>query len=113
MPHAIFKIGIPPKKGFDSFGSSVIVDNTSNDNICSDEDMFTDKTEPIIYNGVATIGVKFIISKGIVKVSFSWNDDERQLHTNKLNTVIYFQKSLFNILSETKLTESMKDDDGK
>ena len=35
-----------------------------------------------------------------------------QLHTNKLNNVIYLSYSLFNILSTTALDESMKDDDG-
>ena len=35
--------------------------------------MFTDKIEPIISNGVATIGVKYIIPKWIDTVSWSWN----------------------------------------
>ena len=42
--------------GFNSDVSSVIVDNYDNSHICSDEDIFTDKIEPIIYNGVVTIG---------------------------------------------------------
>ena len=71
MPHAIFKSGTPPKNGFDSYGLSVIVDNSANDKIFSEEDMFTDKIEPIISNGMATIGVKYIITKGIVTVSWS------------------------------------------
>ena len=52
--------------------------------------MFTDNIEPIISNGVANIGVKYIISKRIVTVSCSYTDDEGQLHINKLNTVPYF-----------------------
>ena len=43
MPHAIFKIAIPQKNGFDSYGSSFIVDNSANDDIWSEEEMFTDK----------------------------------------------------------------------
>ena len=49
--------------GFDSNGSTVIVDNSENDHICSEEDMFTDKIDPIIYNGVATIGENKYYSK--------------------------------------------------
>ena len=109
--YAIFKSGIPRKNGFDSYGSSVIVDNSANDNICSEEDMFTDKIDPIIYNLVAAIGGKYIIPKGIVTVIWYWTDDEGQLHTNKLNTVLYFTYSSVNILSETTLSKSMKDDD--
>ena len=74
--------------------------------------MFAENIEPIIYNGVATIGGKYIIPKGIATVSCSQTDDEGKLHTNKLNTVLYFTDSSVNILSETKLAESMKDDDG-
>ena len=60
---------------FDSSGSSLIVDNSSNAHIFSEEDMFTDKIEPIIYNGVETIGGDNIIPKGIVTVNWSWTDD--------------------------------------
>ena len=37
--------------------------------------MFTDKTDPIISNEVATIGGKDIIPKGIGVVSCSYTDD--------------------------------------
>ena len=47
--------------GFDSDGSSVIVDNSYNAHIWSEEDMFTDKIDPIISNGLATIGGNYII----------------------------------------------------
>ena len=40
----------PEQVGFDYDGSTVIVDNYSNAHICSEEDMFTAKIEPIIYN---------------------------------------------------------------
>ena len=43
--------------------SSVIVDNSENAHIFSEEDMFTDKIEPIISNGVATIGGNDLIQK--------------------------------------------------
>ena len=74
--------------------------------------MFTDNIETIMYNGVVTIGGNYIIPKGIVTVSWYWTDDEGQLHTNKLNTVIYFPDSSINVLSETTLAESMKGDGG-
>ena len=45
--------------------------------------MFTENTDPIISNGVAKIGGKNIIPKGIGTVSWYWTDDEGQLHTNK------------------------------
>ena len=51
---------------FDSDGSSVIVDNSENSHICSEKDMFTDKIDPIISNGLANIGGKYIIPKEII-----------------------------------------------
>ena len=52
--------------------------------------MFTDKIEPIIYDGVANIGGKDIIPKGIGTFNWSWTDNEGKLHTNKLNNVLLF-----------------------
>ena len=75
--------------------------------------MFTDKIEPIISNGVATIGGKNIITKGIGTVSWSWNDDEKQIHKNQSNNVLYFLDSPVNILSTTALCDSMNDDEEK
>ena len=74
--------------------------------------MFTDKIDPIIYNGVANIGGKDLIPKWICTVSWSWTDDEGQIHTNKLKIVLYFPDPPANILSETALYESMKDNKG-
>ena len=64
------------KVGFDSYGSSVIFDKYVKAQIWSEEDMFNDKIEPIISNGVATIGGKYLIPKGIGTVSWSWTDYE-------------------------------------
>ena len=50
--------------------------------------MFTEKIEPIIYNGVPTIGGKDIIPKEIGTVSSSQNDDKGKLHTKKWNNVL-------------------------
>ena len=58
-----------------------------------------------------TVG-KYIIPKGIGTVRWSWTDDEGQLHTNKLNYVLYFPDTPVNIPSKTALSESMKDDEG-
>ena len=44
--------------GFDSDGSTVIVDNYANASIRPKEDIFTDKIDPIISSGVTTIGGK-------------------------------------------------------
>ena len=44
--------------------------------------------EPIIYNGVATIGGKGLVPKVIDAVIWYWNDNAGQLHTNKLNNVL-------------------------
>ena len=55
----------PEQVVFDYNGSSVIVDNSVNAHIWSEEDMLTENIYPIIYNGVETIGGKYIISKGI------------------------------------------------
>ena len=87
-----------------------MVNNSSNSHICSEEDIFTDKIEPIISNGVTNIGVKDIIPKGIGIFIWSWTDDEGQLHTNRFNNVLYSTESPFNILSATVLYESIKDD---
>ena len=73
--------------------------------------MFTDNIDPIIYNGVETIGRTYLGPKGIVTVSWSWTDDEGKLYTNKFNNALYFPDSSFNIPSETALAESIKDDD--
>ena len=76
--------------GFDSDGSSFIVEKYSNAHILSEEDMFTDKIEPIISNGMVNIGGKDIITKEIITVRCSCTEDVGQLHTHKLNNVIYF-----------------------
>ena len=73
--------------------------------------MRTDNIDTIISNEVATIGGKYIISKEIGTVRWSWNDDEGQLHTKKLNNVLYFPDSTVNIISATVLDESIKDDE--
>ena len=78
--------------GFDSDGSTVIVDNSENSHICSEEDMFNDNIDTTISNGVETTDGKYLIPKGIFKTSWSWNDNEGQLRTKKLNIVIYFTK---------------------
>ena len=61
--------------------------------------MFTDKIELINSNGVANISGEHLILKGIVIVSWSWTDDEGQLHIKKFNNVTYFSDSSFNILN--------------
>ena len=52
--------------------------------------MFTDKIDPIIFNGVETKGVKDMIPECIGTVSWYWTNEKGQLHTNKLNNVLYF-----------------------
>ena len=64
------------KVGFYYDGSSFIVGNSKNAHMWSVEDIFTDKTEPIIYKVVATIGRKDSITKGFGTVRWSWTDDE-------------------------------------
>ena len=98
--------------GCDSNNSTVIVDNSANAQICLKEDMFTDKIEPIIPNGLATIGEKDLIQNGIGTVRWSWTDDEGQLHLNNNNNLLYFPYSSFNKMSTTALDEFMKYDDG-
>ena len=74
--------------GFDSDGSSVIVDHSSNFHICSEEYIVTDKIEPIIFNGVKNIDVKDPIQKLIVAVIWSWTDDEGNF--TKRNLIMYY-----------------------
>ena len=50
--------------------STVIVDNSENAQIFLEEDMLTHKINPVISNGVATIGETNIIPKGIDTVSW-------------------------------------------
>ena len=73
--------------------------------------MFTDKIEPIISNGVETIGGKGIIHKGIATVSWSCNNDEGKLCRNKWNNLIYFPDSPLKKISATALAEFTKDDE--
>ena len=70
----LYSIVESPKKGFESYGSSFIFDNSINVNICSEEHMLTDKIEPIISKELTNIGEKYFIPKGIVRVSCSWTD---------------------------------------
>ena len=65
--------------------------------------MLTEKIYTIIYNGLATIGVNDIVSKGIDTVRCYQTDDEGKLHKNKLNNVIYFLYSTVNILMTNAL----------
>ena len=74
--------------------------------------MFTDKIEPIISNGVATIRGNYLIPKRIGTVSSSWNDYEGKLYKNNLNNVLYFTYSAIIILCATEFSESMKYDEG-
>ena len=74
--------------------------------------MFTYKIDSIIYNGVANIGRKGIITKGVRTVRWSHNEDEWQLYTNKLNNVLKFPDPLVRIPSAIILHESIKDDEG-
>ena len=73
--------------------------------------MFTHNKYSIIYNGVATIGGKDIIQKGIDTVIWYWADDEGRLHTKKLNNLIYFKDSPVNIIIVTALSRSIEDDE--
>ena len=66
--------------------------------------MFNDKIEPIIPNGVAPIGGKYPILKGIGTVIWYWNDNKGKLHRKKFNNILYFTESPVNILSETAST---------
>ena len=61
--------------------------------------MFTYKIEPIIINGVVTMGGKYLITKEISTVIWSWTYDKLQPHATKMNNVMYFPDSPFNILS--------------
>ena len=67
--------------------------------------MLYDNIDPIIDNGVATIGLKDLIPKWIGTVSWSCNDDERQMHKNKFNNILCILDSPVNILSDTTLTD--------
>ena len=49
--------------GFDSYGSTVIVDNYANAKKLSEKYMFPDKIEPILSSGVATIGGNILFQK--------------------------------------------------
>ena len=55
--------------------------------------MFTENIYTIISNGVVTIRGKDIIPKGSVTVSWSCNYYEGQLHTSKLNNLLYHQSA--------------------
>ena len=50
--------------------------------------------------------------KTIGTISWSWTDDKGQLHTQKMNNVLYFTDSAINILSAISFSGSMKDDEG-
>ena len=64
--------------------------------------MITDKIDSIIYNGVKKIGGKEPITKVIGEISRSWNGDEGQLQTNKLNN---FSDTKYFYLIRSKIQE--------
>ena len=74
--------------GFDSEGSSVIVEKYANAHIGSEEYMVIDKIRNTITNGVETIGGKYLIQKGVGMFSWYWTDGEVKLHTKKFNIVL-------------------------
>ena len=61
---------------------------------------------------MATIGGKDLILKVIGAVRWSCAEYEGNIHTNKLNDVLYLPESPFNIKCETSLDESMKHAEG-
>ena len=69
--------------------------------------MLTDKIDTIIYNEVENIGKNDLIIKGVSTVIRSCTDDEEELHTNKLNNLLYFPNSHVKIISATALAESI------
>ena len=87
-----------------------MVDNSYNTHILSEENLFTDKIEPIISNEVATEGIKYLIPKGIGTVTSSWNEDGGEINTQKLNYLICLPYALVDIISATLLAESIMDD---
>ena len=65
---------------FDSDGSIVTVDNSANAHIFSEEEMLTNKIEPVVSIWVATIGISDIIEEEIGTVIWSWTDYEGYLN---------------------------------
>ena len=56
--------------------------------------------------------MKYLIAKVIGTVIWYWTDEKGELHTKKLNNVLYFPDSPVNIISATALNESIKGDEG-
>ena len=54
------------------------------------EDMFSEKTDPITYSRLETIGGRDIITKGIGAAIWYCTDDEVKLNKKKFNNLIYF-----------------------
>ena len=73
--------------------------------------MSTDNIEPIISNGVATIGGMYHIPKVIVIVIWSWDYYEGKLHTNRFNNITYFPDPPVNIIRATAMSEFIKDNE--
>ena len=73
--------------------------------------MFNDKIDPIIYSAVANIGGKILLQKWLSQLA-SPGLMMRGNWPQKLDNVLYFTESLVNIISESALAESKKDDGG-
>ena len=85
---------------FDTNESFVVCDNSANNLICNNRDMFVTfnaTTEGL----VATIGGKLNHPAGIVIVKWTWKDDCGEVHTEVLKNTLYFTKSPINIMSVT------------
>ena len=76
--------------GFKSNGSSVIFEISANTNIFSENLMFIGNIDPETTNLVATIGGKDRNPRFIVTFLWPFTDDEGQIHTDDLNSALYF-----------------------
>ncbi len=81
--------------------TTVICDNSANVHICIDQSFFINMVKADRNSVVATITGQVNMPQGVGTVSWSWTDDNGDLHTHLVEHVYCFPASPINILGVT------------
>ena len=96
---------------FDTNASFMVCDNSANNHICNNRDMFVTFIATI--SGlVETLGGKLNQPAGIGTVKWTWKYDGGAVHTEQLENTLYLPNSPINITSVTELAKQFNDKEG-
>ena len=95
---------------FDTDANFVVCDNSSNTHIFNNRDVFI-TFKATTAGLVATIGGKLNQPAGIGMVKLTWKDGGGEIHIELLDNMLYFPKSLINIMSVTELAKQFNNEE--